>query len=295
MKKSIGYYILMALTWPMQLFPLRFHYVISNCLYLVVYHVFGYRKAVVTENLRNSFPEKNEHELKLIEKKFYHHFVDMFVETLYLTHITKKEHSKRLVYENMELIDDLYAQKKSVICITAHYGNWEFTSLLGVHLKHRLYAIYKKLNNKMFDRFYKDIRGKEGAILLEMRQTFKQLVLDSKNGELFFAGLIADQRPLKNEIQFWMPFLNQDTPMIVGPEKIAKKINAAVVWTELELVKRGYYKLVFKLITDDPKSTQEHEITKVSMKYLEDAIIRCPELWLWSHKRWKHKRENTSK
>lgn len=289
MKKSLVYYLLLAVTWPMQLFPLEFHYVISDFLFIFVYHIIGYRKTTVKENLRKSFPTKSEQELKEIERKFYHHFVDMFVETLYLTHITQKRHSKRLVYENLELIDELFDKGKNIILITGHYGNWEFTRLFSVKVKHQLYAIYKKLNSPIFDKFFKDLREKDGATLLEMKQTYKQLVSDTNQGVQFLAALIADQRPLKPEIKYWMRFLNQETPVLLGPEKIAKKTHAAVVWAEMRLVKRGYYKIVFKLLTETPELTSDYEITDAFMGELEKAIIRRPELWLWTHKRWKFK------
>ena len=215
MEKSFAYYLLMIVTWPMQLFPLEFHYVISDFLYFFVYYIFNYRKNTVKENLKKSFPEKSEKELLQIERKFYHHFVDLFIETLYLTHITQKRHAKRLIFENKEIVDQLYDKGKSIICVTGHYGNWEFSRLFSVHVKHRLYAIYKKLNSTVFDRFFKDVRGKDGAILLEMRQTYKQLVSDTKNGIKYFAVFIADQRPLKSEIQYWMDFLNQDRKSVV--------------------------------------------------------------------------------
>jgi KDO2-lipid IV(A) lauroyltransferase len=259
----------------------------------LIYRLAGYRTQVVAENLQKSFPEKTEKERKLIERKFYHFFADMFIETLYLTHISPKRHAKRLIIENKEVIDGLYEKGKSVICVTGHYGNWEFSRLFPSFTKYKLYAIYKKLNSKAFDRFYKDLRSKDGAVMLEMRQTYKQLVTDARNGENYLAVFIADQRPLKNEIKFWMPFLNQDTPVLLGTEKIAKKTNSVVVWAEIQKVKRGYYKVVFKVLTEEPRSTEEYEITRMHMQQLEKAIQRCPETWLWTHKRWKHQREQS--
>ncbi|MFA9391636.1 MAG: lysophospholipid acyltransferase family protein [Prolixibacteraceae bacterium] len=291
MKKSLGYNILLVLTWPMQLFPLEFHYVVSDLLFGVLYYLIGYRKATVRINLRKSFPSKSSLELKQLERKFYHHFVDLFIETLYLVHINQKRNTKRLNFENVELINQLYAKGKNIICVTGHYGNWEFLRIHSVPLQHKLYAIYKKLNNPLFDRFFKDVREQDGAHLLEMRQTYKQLVLDTENGIPYFALFIADQRPIKQEIKFWMPFLNQDTPVLTGPEKMAKKTNSAVVWAEMKRLKRGYYKIVFKLITETPADEPEFEITRLFMSELEQAIQRCPEVWLWTHKRWKHQRE----
>jgi Kdo2-lipid IVA lauroyltransferase/acyltransferase len=290
-KKSFGYYILKAVTWPMQLFPLEFHYLVSDFLYFWVYYVFQYRKSVVSKNLRNSFPEKSDAERLKIERSFFHSFTDMFIETLYLTHMNVKKHSKRLRFHNSELLDDLYNRGKSIICITGHFGNWEFAKLFTMHIRHKLYFIYKKLNNKAFDQFYKGIRSSCGAYPLEMRQTYRQLVTDSNNNVPYLAFFIGDQRPMPSEANYWMTFLNQDTAVFLGTEKIAVKTNAAVIWGEIRRVKRGYYEFYFDLITENPAESAEFEITQAYMHRLEKAILERPDHWLWSHNRWKHKHE----
>jgi Kdo2-lipid IVA lauroyltransferase/acyltransferase len=274
----------------MQLFPLEFHYPLSDFFYFWVYYVFRYRRAVVTENLKNSFPEKSKAERLKIERSFFRGFTDMFIETLYLTHLSVKRHSKRLTFENNEIVNELYEKGKSVICVTGHFGNWEFSHLFTIHSKHKVYFIYKKLNNKVFDQFFKDIRSGAGAHPLEMRQTYRQLVSDAQNNIPYFALFLGDQRPQKSEIKFWMNFLNQDTPILLGTEKIAVKTNAAVVWAEMQKIKRGYYNIKFELITENPSETKEYEITRMHMAKLENAIRERPDHWLWTHKRWKHKR-----
>ncbi len=286
-----GYYLLLALTWPMQLFPLEFHYFFSDLLYLCIFRIFKYRVNVAKSNLNLAFPEKSEKERNLILKKFYRNFADIFIETLYFTHINPQKNQKRLKVHHAELLETLFQQKKNIICVAGHFGNWEFVNLYTHQIKYTLYAVYKKLNNRTFDLFFRHSRELMGGIALEMSETPRQLFSDAKSGKLFFAYLIADQRPQKKEQAHWMTFLNQDTPVLTGPEKIARKTNSAVIWIDTFRVKRGYYEIDISLITENPNDNKEFEITEKQMVLLENAIERCPDQWLWTHKRWKHKRE----
>jgi Kdo2-lipid IVA lauroyltransferase/acyltransferase len=291
MFSKIGYYLLLAFTWPMQLFPLEFHYFFSDLLYLCIFRVFGYRVKVAKRNLIMAFPEKSEKERYLILKRFYRNFTDIFIETLYFTHIDAKKNEKRLKVNNPEILEELYNKRRNIVCLAGHFGNWEFVNLYTRKIKHTLYAVYKKLNNKTFDLFFRHSRELMGGIALEMNETVRQLLSDAKNGKLFFAYLIADQRPQKKEQAHWMTFLNQDTPVLTGPEKIARKTNAAVLWIDTIRVKRGYYEINISLIAENPSETKELEITEKQMYLLSEAIKINPDQWLWTHKRWKHKRE----
>ncbi|MBN2261507.1 MAG: lipid A biosynthesis acyltransferase, partial [Prolixibacteraceae bacterium] len=158
--KSFGYYILKLLTWPMQLFPLQFHYLISDALYVLIYRIVKYRIKVVRTNLSNSFPGKSQTEIQQIEKNFYHGFSDMFIETLYFTHINVKKHNKRLILNNVENLTHPIAQGRNVIVVAGHFGNWEFMQLFAKKIETNKYFIYKKLNNKAFDRFYSELRSR---------------------------------------------------------------------------------------------------------------------------------------
>jgi len=268
MKKGFIYHLLRVLTLPMQLFPLEFHYLISNLLYVMVYHVLRYRRGVVAENLRNSFPEKTAIELKKIEKAFYLNFCDMFK------------------IENMELMHNLIEQKRNIIGVTGHYGNWEYMQIFDYNYKAKTYFVYKKLNNKAFDRFHRDRRGRN-AIPLEMKQTPRTLITDDATGDNFVALFISDQRPMKREIKHWVTFMNQDTPVMLGTEKIARKTNAAIVYLEIKKIKRGYHQVSFTLLTDQVNSLPQNEATDIFMKQLESSIKKNPAQYLWSHKRWK--------
>ncbi|MBP7506789.1 MAG: lysophospholipid acyltransferase family protein [Prolixibacteraceae bacterium] len=291
MKRSIGYYILMAVTWPMQLFKLEFHYFFSGILYFIIYNIVGYRRKVVFENLKNSFPEKSIEERKAIERNFYRGFADMFIETLYFTHINIEKQKKRLALENFEQVKEILSGGRNIVLISGHFGNWEFFQLFNKELPINKYFIYKKLGNKVFDQFYKDLRGR-AAMPLEMKETYRRLATDKNEGQQFGVFCISDQRPLKSEINYWLRFMNQDTPVMLGTEKIARKTDSVVFYLEISKIKRGYHKLRFELMVENPGEAEEHKITKLFFEKLENSIRLSPEQYFWTHKRWKYKIED---
>lgn len=290
-KGNFGYYLLRAVTWIVQLFPLRIHYINSYIFYLLVYYIVRYRKKVVYTNLKNSFPEKTNEEIIQIAKKFYRHFCDTFIETLYFDRISEKEIRKRLTILNPELMDDFLFQGRQVILALGHYNNWEWNCGWPRNPDHTGYVIYKRLTNKSFDKFYYKMRSRFGIIPLERSDTFRQLVADMNNHKASVAAFLMDQTPRKHEIQYWTTFLNQETAVLTGTEKMARKLNAVVLFCHIRKLKKGYNQLEFTIISENPKNTAPFEITEKATRMIEEVIIQRPELWLWSHKRWKHKRE----
>src|SRR5574344_996794 len=293
MKKSLGYYILMAVTWPMQLFPLEFHYLFSDLLYFLIYRVARYRRGVVSENLRKSFPEKSEKELALIEKDFYHGFSDMLFETLYFTHINIKKENERLVLDNFGLMKRLMDEGRNVILVAGHFGNWEFFQLFHEALPQCNYFVYKRLESNTFDQFYKKLRSR-AAIPLEMKETIKTLFADVKNGNQYAAYFISDQRPVRSEINYWLTFMNQDTPVMLGTEKIARRTDVAVIYVEISRIKRGYHQLRFELIADNAAKTDEYFVTNAFYQKLENSVRQHPDQYFWTHKRWKFSKDEFS-
>jgi Kdo2-lipid IVA lauroyltransferase/acyltransferase len=287
---KIGYYLLRASSCVVHLLPMRLNYIFSDFLFLITYYIVQYRKKVVRRNLRNSFPEKSENERKKIEKKFFHHLCDTFIETLYFDRISEKEVKKRVNFLNPELINKYLDQGRQVVGYIGHYNNWEWLCNWPLFTNHRFYAIYKKLRSKAFGRFYYNLRGRFGAVPLERADTFRQLVGDSQKGIPTFTAFISDQTPRINDIQYWTTFLNQDTAVVVGAEKVAQKLNAVVIFAHPRKIKRGYYEVEYFLITENAKDTAKFEITEQCTRFLEKIIREKPEYWLWSHKRWKHKR-----
>jgi KDO2-lipid IV(A) lauroyltransferase len=286
------FYILYPFIWLVTWLPLRVLYVFSDIFYLIIYYIIPYRKKLVRANLKNSFPEKTDDEISKIEKKFYRFFCDTFIETLYILHMSESEMKRRFDVGNIQMIKDYYAQGKSVMIMTAHYGNWEWGSSfsLGLPTESPVYNIYKRLSNKAFGDLMNDLRSRFGGRSVEMKELLRKMVNLRSEGKLVSFAMISDQRPRKRTIHYWTRFLNQDAPVFVGTEQLAKKFDYPVIYIHINRVKRGYYHCEYFPIADEPLKTGEFEITEKYIRILEQKIKEEPAYWLWTHKRWNHKK-----
>jgi KDO2-lipid IV(A) lauroyltransferase len=287
---AIGYYLFYGLNWIITLLPLPVLYIFSDFLYLVLYYLVSYRRNVVATNLRNSFPEKTDNELKIIEKKFYHHLADIIIETLKSIHLTKSDQEKRFTYSNLEIIDKLKEEKRDIIAVLGHYNNWEWPTLLPYYLKYKTIIIYKPLQNKYFNNFVNNNRSKDGIVLTPTSQIIREIINYRKNNINTVSVFISDQIPAKGDIKYWTTFLNQDTAVFTGAGKIASKYDMAIVFFHVQKVKRGYYNLDIELLFDHTAGLSEEVITERHVRRLEEIIREKPENWIWSHRRWKHKK-----
>ncbi len=286
------YYIFYGFAWLITWLPLRVLYLLSDFCFLILYYIIGYRKKVTRTNLRNSFPDKTDKEILRTERRFYRYFCDLFVETLKLMHMSKKQMNRRMVYMNMQVITDQYARGRSIMLMTSHYGNWEWTSSFSQFYPDKpVYQVYRRLKNKNFDKFMYSLRMRFGAKNIEKHETLRAMVRLRNENKLCMFGMLSDQTPSRNNIHYRTHFLNQDTPAITGTEQLARKFNYPVVYVSVTRPKRGYYKCDIIPISLEPKDTKEFEITEKYTRMLEAAIEKAPEYWLWTHKRWKHKRQ----
>lgn len=290
--RFLSYYIFLIFGKFLALFPLRVLYLLSDILYLIVYYVIRYRKEVVFNNLRNAFPEKNEKEIEIIAKKFYRHFCDLIVEIIKLLHISPEEMNKRMKYRGANPFLGEYEKKKHILGVLGHYNNWEWGSALGMIGPYKFASIYKPLTNKYFDKLMSKIRSQFGGELIPMAKTGRVMANHIRDGRLTIFNFIADQAPVKSEVQYWTTFLHQDTPVYLGLEKLAMKTHQPVYFAKFIKVKRGYYEAVVQKLCDDCNELPPHELTERHLKALEEAIIENPQYWLWSHRRWKIKRES---
>lgn len=264
-------------------------------LYPLVYYVVRYRLKVVRKNLRNSFPEKTEKELRHIERKFYRHFCDSFQETIRILGMSEKEAKRRMVFKNPELVTDFAQKGQGVLLVLGHYGNWEYQPFLFMYMPKSEnqvgYSIYRPLDNEAFDRLYQKIRTRFGGGIATKKETYRIVIRLRREGKSGVFGLVSDQTPSKANLHYWTNFLNQDTAILTGPERIAKQSGYAVVYVDVEKTGRGCYQTIYKLISDKPQETAEYEITEKYARLMEETILRDPACWLWTHKRWKHKHQ----
>lgn len=288
------YYVALPFIYFISILPYRVLYIFSDFAYVIVYYVLGYRRKVVEQNLRNSFPEKSNEEILNISRKYYQFLCDIILETIKKITAGKDETLKRCKFHNTELFQRMYDQNKSVILLLGHYGNWEIGgSSFTLSNKHQLFVIYKTLANKYFENLFYKTRTRFGTRLIKMENTFKDII-NTRNERSAYA-FIADQTPSNQNATYWTTFLNQDTILFTGAEKIARKFDYPVVFINVVRVKRGYYEITPELLYENSKNSTENEITEKFVRKLEEQIIKMPETWLWSHRRWKHKRENPVK
>lgn len=286
------FYIIYPIFWLLSLLPLRLLYLISDFLYLLIYYLVRYRRKVVRQNLLNSFPDYNSKEITAIEKKFYRFFCDLIVEIVYNVSASPKKMKKRVHVENPEVLTQHHTDKQSIMVMSGHYGNWEWATSVGLHFPkgYIAFPVYKELSNKHFDRFMIKLRSRFGAECVEKDQLLRKIYSNQKEDINGVFAMIADQTPRWANIRHWVRFLNQDTSVFIGTERIAKKYNFPVYYMDIQRFKRGYYNIKFVLISEKPQEMAAYEITDTFMKMLEKSIIAKPQFWLWSHRRWKHQR-----
>lgn len=285
--QAIAYYILLPLLWLTSLLPFWVLYRLSDLFYLFV-RLIGYRKSTILESLRYSFPDKSEKELNQIKNKFYRHFCDLFFETIKIHTVSAKTMKKRVIYKNTEYVEEWFKKGKDVIGVLAHYGNWEWVPTVNLHVSAQGCEVYRPLHNKYFDKYMLFLRSRFGTLNFKMKSVLRDVLTLKRANKRYFLGLISDQTPGKPQIQYYTEFLNQNTPIHLGPEKISSLMKNPVVFLHMDKVKRGYYEINIIPLEENPQDTELHDITNRHVKLLEEIITKRPELWLWSHKRWKH-------
>lgn len=287
-KEKIGYQLYFALLKPLSILPMPILYLISDVLFLII-GIAGYRRKVITSNLKRAFPQKTAREIRKIRIQFYRHFCDIFVETIALQSISTKTLKKRVKVINPEIIQNSIDQGKDVIAVLGHYCNWEWAPTASLYLQNTQgAAVYRPLKNRAFDQFMLKLRDKFNSLNVPMKNIVRQVAQFKKENQSFVLGLISDQSPSKYEMNYWTHFLTQNTPIILGPEKMAKLAKADFVYWKMEKVKRGYYQITFIPYPGNVLTDKEFEATEWHVRQLEAQIIEKPQYWLWSHKRWKY-------
>jgi KDO2-lipid IV(A) lauroyltransferase len=286
--QAIFFYISLPFIYLISILPFWVLYAVSDLINFILFTLIGYRKKVILTNLKKSFPEKSDLEINIIHKKFNRFFCDLVVETIKTLTITKEEVEKRCHFKDLTLLNKLHEEKKKVILVLGHYGNWELAGAgMSILSKYQLHVIYRPLSNIYFDKLIIKMRTHLGTKLIPMEATFKKMVSLRNSDEISATAFIADQAPAP-ENAYWTTFLNQETAVFWGTEIIASKLNYPIIYINISQTKRGYYEIFSELLCENPAKTKKGEISEMHTKRLEKDIIKQPELWLWSHKRWKH-------
>ncbi|HMG67964.1 MAG TPA: lysophospholipid acyltransferase family protein [Chitinophagaceae bacterium] len=279
------YYIVYGLLYLVSLLPLGVLYVLADLAYFFIFYIIGYRKKTVYSNLKQAFPEKTDEERKKIAKRFYHNFADSFIETIKLFSAGEAFIKERFKGD-FSVLDYLYKEGRKCEILSSHNFNWEYANLgIPLNLKHTLLTVYMPIENKIFDRIFKKMRSKTGAVLLPANDT-RKAILPYRN-TLYALALVADQNPGDTKNGYWINFLNKPAPFVKAPESGARRGNIPVVFSYFLKEKRGYYRIFNILAEENPATTKPGELTVKYVRFLEDMIRENPEVWLWSHRRWK--------
>jgi KDO2-lipid IV(A) lauroyltransferase len=289
--KGIPFIVARSLIWLVTLLPLPVLFVISDLIFFLLYFVVRYRRKVVFSNLERSFPEKPAREIKEIARKFYRHLTDSFIELVYPLNMSEKEHRRRYHFRNPDLLDGLYRQERDILLLMSHYGNWEWLSLLPRITDYTCLAIYKSLQNKRFDKFVLGLRSKYGVVGVRMESTLRSLIRYDQAKERVILYSLADQRPQWSNIRYWARFMNQDSPVLAGTEKLSRRFNMAVVFMKVNKMKRGCYEIDFVPVSMEPDKEAVFAMTRKYFDFVENQVREEPAYYLWSHNRWKYDRQ----
>ncbi len=269
--------------------PFWLLYLLSRLLFIVIFNLIGYRRKVVLENLRNAFPEKSEKEIQQIGKRFYIHFSELTLEIIKLRDMNEADFKKRMIVKNTEMLNHYFKQGKSLIILTMHYNNWEWSSCLVPYLKHKSLGVYKPLHNKNYDSYINNNRSRMGVEMIPNHQVLRRVIKAREQGEAFILWLAGDQTPPLYH-KFWLHFLNQEALFYPGPATISRRYNFPVIFQKTIKRGRGKYETSFEVLIENPEDFSEAQIMKAYIQKMEETIRKQPEYYLWTHKRWKHKR-----
>lgn len=283
----LAYLVVFPLLWLISVMPFQLMYALSDVVYLLVYHVVGYRKRVVRQNLKLAFPKKSDAERLAIEKDFYRHMCDMFLEMIKTMNISEDEIRKRFVFTNIDEYLAMEKKGKSIVMMAAHYASYEWVISMNYYITFDGYAIYKRINNPYFDRLVHRIRSRFRAHLITTKKTIDTISDNEAAGRRGVYGFAGDQAPKSSKIYHWGKFLDRDTPMITGGEMLAKRFDMNMVYLNVEKVKRGHYRATFIKLSEDVRAVSDYELTDAYMALVEAQIRKAPQYYLWTHKRWK--------
>lgn len=274
--------------WLISILPFPLFYLFSDFVFFLIFHVFKYRRSVVRNNIELALPHLSKKERADIERKFYHHMCDLFLEMIKSMTMSRKEMAKRFVFTNLELFEELENKGKSIAIMASHYGNWEWMLSMAMHTKSQGVAIYTKVGNKYFDNLVKNIRARFNGQLIVTKDAIREITNNKEKGIQAYYGFASDQSPMLQRSFYWDDFMGIEVPVHTGAEMLAKRLDLNMIFIKIKKVKRGYYEATFEKLVDNPRDYEDYVISSMFLRKAEKQIYEAPEFYLWTHKRWKH-------
>lgn len=289
--QRLAYLLAYPILWFVSILPFPIFYFISDCVSFFTFYIVQYRRKTVHDNIVLALPNLSKKERYKIEKKFYKHMIDMFMEMIKTLTISEKEIQKRFKFSNLELFKEYENKNKSIVLFYAHYASWEWSIALGKHTRFKGFGIYKKIKNPYIDDLVKRIRSKFDATLIDTKSTIKVVAQNQNDGILGLYGFISDQTPGRTRAKYWETFMGHTVPIHTGGEMLARSLNMNVLYMAVNKVKRGHYEATFIPLTDDIQALPEFEVSRRFIREVEKQIYAAPEYYFWTHKRWKFRED----
>nr|WP_298659972.1 lysophospholipid acyltransferase family protein [uncultured Flavobacterium sp.] len=287
----IIYILIYPILWLISILPFPVFYAFSDVVCFLVYRIIGYRKKTVRYNIALALPHLSIKEQRAVERKFYGHLCDLFLEMIKTLTLSKEEIQKHFVFTNIDLYHKYEAKNKSIVILYGHYASWEWSTSIGLQAKFRGIGVYKKIKNKYFDKLVQHIRSRYNAELVDTKNTIRVVTENQRKGLKAVYGFISDQNPKPQKALLWDRFMGYTVPIHTGGEVLARKLDMNILYLKIEKIARGKYEATFVPLCDEVKETPEFEITKRFLREVEKQILEKPEYYFWTHKRWKYKQE----
>lgn len=284
----ISYILIYPFLWLISILPFPVFYAFSDVVCFLIYRIIGYRKKTVRYNIALALPHLSQKEQRKIERKFYSHMCDLFLEMIKTLTLSKTAIQKHFIFKNIDLYHNYEAKNKSIVILYGHYASWEWSTSIGLYSKFRGIGVYKKIKNKYFDKLVQNIRSRYNAELVDTKNTIKIVTENQRKGLKAVYGFISDQNPKPNKALLWDNFMGHKVPIHTGGEVLARKLDMNILYLKIEKVARGTYEATFVPLSDNVNESPEFEITKRFMREVEKQILAKPEYYFWTHKRWKY-------
>jgi KDO2-lipid IV(A) lauroyltransferase len=268
--------------------PLRILYAVGTFIYVVLFHIFRWRRDQVESDIARAFPEKGPDERARILQQSYRNVADVVMEAVWGFGATAEAIAKRVTFENRDVVDAAREARQSVVLLTPHFCNWEWLLPAGgAHFGLPIDAVYQKQRVEFLDTFLRDARTRAGGKPI-VREDFIYELMNRAAVPRGYA-LIADQTPPRDVRKHWSRFLNRDTAFFVGAEKIAHFLDSPVLYVAMRRVGRGRYSVRLHPLAMPPfDEADDTPIMERFARMLEAAVRESPADWLWLQKRWKY-------
>ncbi|MYB88463.1 MAG: lipid A biosynthesis protein [Proteobacteria bacterium] len=266
--------------------PLPILHGLSGPLYLLLFYILRFRRKVAENNIRNSFPELDATERMALLKNHYRRLCDVALETTRSLAMAPTALERHVSFTNLGVIQQALQQNQTVLLAMAHHCNPVWAVLAaGQKLGTPVDGIYKPPHLAWLDELTLKSLSRFNITPVPAKTCVSTLLQRSASTRA--VAIVADQAPRRSDKAYWTRFMHQDTPFYLGLEKIAQLFKYPIFFMDIKRTGRGHYEASFKPLAEPPYDKHSHAISESFARAVEQQILRSPQDWLWTHRRWK--------